>query len=265
MEWEHDSIEKYVVIMGRLLNNITITNDNEERGATETIEVPVSYAPREKVLAAANRPSIDDPDQPGKVAITLPRIAFELAGAPQYDSIRMTPSTAKIGLGEHSHMYNPPAYNFPFTVSIVAKSARIANRIMEKIVPIFVPSLTVTVKPLKDYPDYKKDVIIELQSAVPQNTYEGDFLERQFIGWELSFVLKGWLFGPITTGERITKVEANFIDNTTTEDLLTTASITPGLTSGGDPTSNASLTIPRNSIQPTDNYGYITEYADAGE
>lgn len=266
MEWEHDTIEKYVVIMGRLLNNIEITMDNEATGATETIKVPVSYAPREKILAAANKPTVDDPDNPPKIAITLPRIAFELAGAPQYDGIRMTPATTKVKLGGDSVIYNPPAYNFPFQVSIVAKSARVANRIMEKIVPLFVPALTVTVKPLKDYPDYKKDVIIELQSAVPSNTYEGDFMDRQYIGWDLSFVLKGWLFGPITQHERITKIEVNFDDDTISDhvDVLETATVTPGLTSGGQPTSNASLTIPRNNILPTDNYGYITEYASKG-
>lgn len=263
-EWEHDSIEKYVIIMGRLINNIEIVIEDKARGANETLRVPVSYSPREKVLAAAERQTVDDPDNPPKIAITFPRIAFELSGAPTYDGVRMTPATKKMYLSDNATIYNPPAYNFPFTVSIIAKSARVANRIMEKICAQFVPALTVTVKPLKDYPDYTKDVIIELQGAVPNNQYEGDFRDRQYIGWDLSFVLKGWLFGPITTAERITKVDVNFVDDTTIDETLMTASITPGLTANGTPTSNATLTIPRNDIKPTDNYDYITEYADEG-
>jgi hypothetical protein len=267
MKWEHDSIEKYVVIMGKLINDISVTVENEEQGSLETLKVPVSYGPREKILAAANRQTIDDGDDAPKVAITFPRISFELAGPPMYDNSRMSPATSKVRLGDTDYIYNPPAYNIPFTVSIVAKSARIANRIMEKIVPLFVPSLTATIKPFAEYPDYKKDVIIEMQSVNPQNTYEGDFMQRQYVGWDLTFVMKAWLFGPITAGNRITKVEINFIDNTLTDDnvQLETATITPGLTSDGEPTSNSNLTIPRNSIQPTDNYGYITEYASEGE
>lgn len=263
-EWEHDSIEKYVIIMGQLINNVKITMEDVERGAEETIRVPVTYGPREKVLAAAERQTIDDQVNPPKVAITLPRIAFELSGAPQYDGVRMSTATSKTYLDDRSTIYNPPAYNFPFTVSIVAKSARVANRIMERIVPLFVPSLTMTIKPLKDFPNYKKEVIIELQSAVPNNTYEGDFRDRQYIGWDMTFILKGWLFGPINTQDRITRIDVNFIDDTTVDQLLSTASVMPGLTANGQPTSDATLTIPRNSIHPTDNYGYITGYTDEG-
>lgn len=264
MTFEHDSIEKYVILMGKLINNISVNIENTELGSNETLRVPVTYGPREKVLAAANRPSVDD-NIPAKVALTLPRIAFEIAGGPQYDSVRQSTATQKIKLGDHDYIYNPPAWNIPFTVSVVAKSARVANRIMEQIVSRFVPALTITVKPLDGYPEYKKDVIIELEGAVPNNTYQGDFMERQFVGWDLQFLVKGWLFGPVTEGQRITKVEVNFIDNTTTEDFLEGVDITPDLTSSGEPTSNASLTIPRNSIEHTDNYGYIVDYNSDGD
>ncbi len=267
MKWEHDSIEKYVVVMGKIINNISVAIENEALGQNEDLKVPVTYGPREKILAAAERKTVDDDEAP-KVAITFPRIAFEISGPPVYDGARMSPATIKRRLGEHSYTYNPPAYNIGFTVSIIAKSSRVANRIMERIVPSFRPALSVTVKPFPvDYPEYKRDVIIELQSVVPNNTYLGDFMERQYIGWDLTFVFKGWLFGPIIDSARITKVDVNFVDNTIAEaeDLLESAYITPGLTSGGEPTSNSSLTIPRNSIEPTDNYGYITEYFSEGE
>jgi hypothetical protein len=260
--WEHDSIEKYVVVMGRLLNDIRVNISNKDRGVTETLLVPVTYGPREKVLAAANRPSIDEEDDSrvAKIALTLPRIAFECTGL-LYDPGRQTPATNKLGLNQGSYLYNPPAWNFTFNVSVLAKTSRTANRIIEQIVSRFVPSLTLTVKPLKDHPEYSRDVIVELQGVQPDNQYEGDFLERQTIVWNLQFVVKGWLFGPITDQQSITRVEVNFVDKGD-DNKIESAAITPGLTSSGEPTSNASLTIDRNSIASTDNYDYITDYTD---
>lgn len=261
--WEHDSIEKYVVLVGRLINDINVNVWNEEAQANETLKVPVTYGPREKVIAAATRPTADDDG--AQVAITLPRISFECTGL-VYDAARQTPATKKIDVGEHSYIYNPPAYNFPFTVSVIAKSARVANRIVEQILPIFAgPAITATIKPLKDHPDYKRDVIIEHQGAQPNNDYQGDFNTRQVLGWDIQLLVKGWLFGPVAESTRITKVDVDFSDNTTTPEFLEGIDITPGLTSGGQPTSNAATTVPRNNIEPTDNYGYIIDYNSEGE
>jgi hypothetical protein len=38
--------------------------------------------------------------------------------------------------------------------------------------------------------------------------------------------------------------------------------VSPGLTANGEPTSNASLTIDKNLIKSTDNYGFIIDFEE---
>lgn len=261
--WQYDSIEKYVIIMGQMINNISVNVENAERKDIETFRVPVTYGPREKVIAEANRPSIDDPSNPANVALTLPRISFENTGL-TYDSSRMTSATQKVKLGEHSYIYTPAPWNFAFNVSILAKSSRICNRILEQLIPRLTPALSITFIPFAAHPEYTKDVIIELQSVQPRNEYEGDFMQRQIIGIDLQFNLKAWLFGPTTDSTRITRVAIKY-DDLFTNKTLEETSIEPGLTANNEPTTDKLSTVPRNTILPTDNYGYITDYAATGD
>jgi hypothetical protein len=55
------------------------------------------------------------------------------------------------------------------------------------------------------------DVPIELQSVTADDSYEGDFESRRIQTWQLDFIIKGYLFGPVNKFKYIIKDDVNLI------------------------------------------------------
>jgi hypothetical protein len=140
-------------------------------------------------------------------------------------------------------------------------------RIVEQILPFFKPEWTTTINLIPEM-DIKMDIPVVLRSIDYDDTYEGGFTERQAIIWTLRFVLKGFIYGPISTVGVIKETDVNFYippGNTASEAIGTTPVgeylITmPGLTANGNPTSNATTSIPSSQIQANSNFGFIVDF-----
>ena len=53
---------KYVILMGTLLNNIRITRTDSSGNTTALLKVPITYGPKDKMLARIKQdPAIDRP------------------------------------------------------------------------------------------------------------------------------------------------------------------------------------------------------------
>ena len=81
--------------------------------------------------------------------------------------------------------------------------------------------------------------------------------------WNLDFVLKGYFYGPVKTSKVIKYTDANLYVPKNIDELVGIPDVAaiynqPGLTANGQPTSNASLSIPVNQILANSNYGYVT-------
>ena len=62
----------------------------------------------------------------------------------------------------------------------------------------------------------KRDVPIILNGISYEDNYEGDFAERRAIIYTLSFTAKAYLYGPVISGQVITKVQVDqFADSST--------------------------------------------------
>ena len=57
------------------------------------------------------------------------------------------------------------------------------------------------------------DVPIELQSATSDDSYEGDLDSRRIQTWQLDFIIKGYLFGPIKKFKYIIRDDVNLIND----------------------------------------------------
>jgi hypothetical protein len=69
------TIRKYVTLFGTLLDDIAITRTDSTGRTTEFIKVPITYAPKEKMLAR----SIQDPNLDRQTATpTMPFMSFEI-------------------------------------------------------------------------------------------------------------------------------------------------------------------------------------------
>jgi len=267
----HNTIRRYVILFGTLFNDIHINREDTSQGVTRTIKVPISYGPKEKMLAR-----LDADPELKRPAIVLPRMSFELTDL-NYGPTRKLNTIGKIvaanpdDTNSAKYQYTPVPYDLNFILSIAVKNADDGTRILEQILPFFTPNWNSTVDLIPEL-GIRLDIPIVLNAVSSEDSYEGDFEARRSIVWTLSFTMKGYIFGPTrpangsSSGQLIKLANVNFYDTSTYTDIDNAVSnldivenitITPGMAANGSPTSNASLSVSSDQINANSNYGYI--------
>ena len=79
----NESLRKCIIAFGSLFNDIYITRKTAAGVEAQTLKVPLAYGPKQKFMVRLDA----DPNLDQKVAITLPRIGFEISGF-DYDPTR---------------------------------------------------------------------------------------------------------------------------------------------------------------------------------
>ena len=262
------TIRKYVSLFGTLFDDIIIDRNDASGDLTAVIKVPITYAPKEKMLARTQQdPNIDRPT----ATITMPFMAFEMTDV-RYDGNRKLKTIGRSANllantpGQLQYQYNPVPYNFGFRLYILVKNAEDGTKIVEQILPYFTPDFTVTLELIPQMNE-TKDIPVILNSISQEDTYTGNFTERQALIWTIDFTLKGYLYGPVNNQSVIKFVDVNYYVPEVPDGMLNTAvgnttalSQTidqPGLLANGQPTTNAAASIPVSQIQVTDNYGVV--------
>ena len=198
-------VRKNIIAFGTLFNNIEMKSTDPNTGEVlETQKVPLNYGPKQKFLVrlAENNAS-------SKVAITLPRIYFEMNGI-DYDPTRKTSPIQqyKTIIADNGNevrvQYVPVPYNLSFELGVIAKSQDDALQIVEQILPYFQPSFSVTLNMIPDMNE-KKDVAIVLNSVQYDDAWDDTFLERRYITWTLTFTCKSYIYGPFDQSSVIKK------------------------------------------------------------
>ena len=207
----HQTIRKYVAVFGTLFNDINIERKNSSGTVVERLKVPLAYGPKQKWLLAVQDTTADRK----VIATRTPRMGFAMTGI-SYDTVRKLNTIGRNVKANTSSttttmvtMYNPVPYNFDFELFILVKNAEDGTQILEQILPYFTPEFTVTVNTIPDM-NIKADVPIVLNSSSVADEYEGDLSTRRTITWTLSFVLKGFIYPNLTSGEIIKTIEVNF-------------------------------------------------------
>jgi hypothetical protein len=169
-----------------------------------------------------------DPDLNRPYSIVLPRIAFELMGF-AYDAKRKQPTTNYIAYQDVTtpeavnKQYVPVPYDFYFNLYIAVKNETDGNKIIEQILPFFDPIYTPTAELIEET-NATYDIPISLSPEVSlENSFEGDFAERQAIIFTLKFTLKGYIFGPVKKPGLIKFVNVNFYIPKVADDDLQSA------------------------------------------
>jgi hypothetical protein len=228
----HETVKRSVSIFGTLFNNITIKKTKSDGTVLSQQIVPISYGPKQKWLERLSEEA--DLSDGNRSAISLPRMAFEIAGF-EYDAtrqqnklIRSQKSTLESGDVKRSFQYAPAPYTINFTLSILAKQANDGLQIIEQILPYFQPEYNVTMK-MVDSMSEVRDVPITLNSVAMEDTYEGGFDERRVIEHTLEFSMKIYFFGPVYQGTIIKNVIERDYINTDTGGFTTTQINSSGL------------------------------------
>ena len=213
----HEIIRKTIIGFGTLFNNVYIKHQNGDGGILDETKVGLSYGPVQKFLT-----KIQEQQEANKgVAITLPRMSFEMTGI-QYDSSRKTSITQTFKTcdkeGNIKKVFMPVPYNITFELNIFSKLNDDALQIVEQILPFFQPSFNFTID-LVDSIGEKKDVPLVLDSIDFQDDYEGSFQSRRALIYTLRFTAKTYMFGPIadSTEGLIRKVQVDLYSNTDTQ------------------------------------------------
>jgi len=197
-------VRKNIIAFGTLFNNITLKSTDPNDGSVlEETKVPLNYGPKQKFLVR-----LTDVSQ-SKVAITLPRIYFEMTGI-EYDASRKTSPIQKYKTiiadngNEVKVQYVPVPYNISFELGVIAKSQDDALQIVEQILPYFQPSFSITLNMIPDMNE-KRDVAIVLNSITGEDEWDESFNDRRYIAYTLNFTMKSYLYGPYSTSDIIRK------------------------------------------------------------
>jgi len=196
----HQTSRKMVVAFGTLFNNIEVRRTDSSDAVTEVIKIPLSYGPKDKMLVRISQ----DPSLNPKVALTVPRMGFELTSM-TYDGARKLNTmgrNVKKGTTGLKKQYNPVPYNWDFSLYVFVKNAEDGTQILEQILPFFTPDFTVTMTLISGM-TVKMDIPLVLNSVSSEDSYEGDFATRRSIIWTLSFIMKGFLYPSVTDNAKI--------------------------------------------------------------
>ena len=135
----HETIRKVVIGFGTLFNDIHITRKDSSGNVQQSMKVPLAFGPKQKFLVRLR----EDPNIAKSVAITLPRIGFEI-GAISYDPARKLNKIQKVKKAGTSGnkvdtQYMPVPYNIDFELYAMSKNSDDALQIVEQILPYFQP------------------------------------------------------------------------------------------------------------------------------
>ena len=204
----HETMRKCVVGFGTLFNDIHITRKDSSGTVIQSMKVPLAYGAKQKFLTRLT----EDPNLTKTVAITLPRIGFEI-GQIAYDSTRKLNKIQKVkkaGVTSDTvdSQYMPVPYNIDFELYCMSKNSDDALQIVEQILPYFQPDYTITINDIVQMSS-KRDVPIILTGVSYEDNYETDFTERRAIIYTLAFTAKMYLYGPVISSGIITKVQVD--------------------------------------------------------
>ena len=212
------SMRRMTIGFGQIFNNIQIKRRDSNGNITQSIAVPLAYAPKEKFLARLDaQPSLDNRE----FAITLPRMSFEISGI-SYDSSRKLTRVQKfkhVKAGKEgkvlNYNYTPVPYNISYNLYSFTASAEAGLQIIEQILPFFQPDFTVTVNAIPEL-NIKRDIPIVLNTVNYEDTYNGDFSQRRAVIYTLGFTAKTYLFGPASTQKVIKETQSDVYTDTNT-------------------------------------------------
>ena len=210
-QFYHETVRNVIVAFGTMFNNINIVRKDNSGVITQSMKVPLAYGPKQKWLTRLDQ----DPSLASAVAITLPRLGFEI-GSLTYDPTRKLNRVQKFKKVKSSSsnankldtQFMPVPYNMDITLYAMAKNSDDALQIVEQILPFFQPDYTLTLNDMADM-GIKRDVPIILNNVGYEDNYQGDFESRRAIIYTMGFTTKFYLYGPVTSSSVIKTVQVD--------------------------------------------------------
>lgn len=191
----YNTIRKITIAFGTIFNELKIERRDSADNLLKEIDVPLQYITKEKFINVITQASEIDRDKRTEIAVTLPRMGFEMTGM-SYAAERKTNTMVKIldsRTQNAKYMYNRVPYDINFSLHIATRKLDDSFRIIEQILPYFTPELTVKILDKEDY-GISTNVPIVLNNPNFEIDAEGSFDDRRTIFWTLDFTAKAYLY-----------------------------------------------------------------------
>jgi hypothetical protein len=214
----HGTIRKYTVAFGTLFNNIYISRKNED-GEESRYRVPLAYSEKDKYIRRIQEfPTLQaDENNPDVNFSYLPRMSFEMDTL-TYDPTRKRNTLSKLydynsTNQSYSYTYAEVPYNLDFSLHIMTRKIEDGLQIVEQIMPYFAPEFIVTL----DLGNFARQidipiVVTQFNQNIEYESAADDGTEHRIIIWDISFRMRGYLYGPQKNAYIIKKAITEFFD-----------------------------------------------------
>jgi hypothetical protein len=261
------TIRKYIVLFGRMFNDIDIVRKNKNSTKIQTLRVPIAYGPKEKWLTRLNQ----DAGLNRPVSIQLPRLSFEVT-AMNYDSTRTLNKMHKYSsindeTNRLTSQYTPVPYNINVSLYGMFANNEDAVQVTEQILPFFRPEWTSSLKLIDELGEYW-DIPTVYNDMSIEDSYDSDFVTRRAIVYTWNFSIKGYLFGPVRSQGVIKRTVIDMTVNSTSDPIGTEVGpdkkiiLTPGQLANGSSTTSSSESIIHTSIVADSDWDYAFDSND---
>jgi len=218
----YNIIRKYIVAFGSLFNDIHVIRSKTDGTLVKDITVPITFASKDKAKMQIN--SIHSRhNEELNIGAIIPRISYTLIGMEPDPTRVLNPLQTRAQMidaddnSSTSILVGKP-YNFNFQLSIWTKYQDDMFQIIEQALHFFNPEYTLTLKEIPEI-GMQTNIPIILQSV--QTAFETEFDEMSWrvIRFDMDFVVKGFIYPPITDDKIIEKIKLNYLDMNTEEKL----------------------------------------------
>lgn len=212
--YNHSAIRNVTVVFGSVFSNIHIRKYNKDGSIKidNTSLVPISYSAKESYEIWLEQ-KLRNADANTEINIKLPRMSFEMTGLAVNVERGMNTNIPIYGRkisanGRTFKSRTPISYSFDYTLSIWAKNMDDSIQILDQLLPMFTPEISIKLKESIKL-NIVNDVKIVLNSVSKNDNYQ-TILENRLIQWDLSFTVFADIM-PINT-EEMSIIETTMMD-----------------------------------------------------
>lgn len=213
------SLRGQVIVFMSLFYGMKVVDIAEDSDGTlpesRETKIDITYAPKErKLIEQLYENTLPDSFHDQKV----PKFSASITSI-NYDATRALNFFRTRRIKQNAKQYNdrmPQPYDIGMNLAILAKYETHIHQIVENIAPFFSPYILVKVKENKDILDsVPRELRIDYDGSVGRDI-PVQYLdtERRYVRGELNFIIKGWIYRPISeTPGPIQRIPIRFFNN----------------------------------------------------
>lgn len=189
--YNNSAIRTTAVIFGAIFSNIFVRNYNKNGTISDKKTlVPIAYQAKEHYGLWLEQ-EMRLPQGNIEINTKLPRMSFEMIGLTRDEEKKTNPNVPVFSKtiscsGKTMRSRSPIPYIFDYQLTIWCKQMDDSIQILDQIIPMFVPELSIKVRESKKLKLYN-DIKIVLNSINKNDNYSAGFDENRMITWDLSF------------------------------------------------------------------------------